>query len=273
MRRNLPAIVTVFAAGFLGLAGCSPDYPKCDNDEQCAEQGEVCVNGTCQECADDNQCVEKYGDDHECVANKCEVKPECRSDGDCAAVGDGLVCRSSKCVPECTADEDCPGGMKCDEQRCVPECASDADCTAPEQCIDGACSGPVNASTISGACIPTSGGGAVVELLTIKFDFNDFTIRADSRALLDQNAECLRQAAGLVSVVLEGHADERGTQEYNLALGEKRANAVRNYLRNLGIESEMLETRSLGENQPTCEENSEACYQDNRRVEFVQQRL
>lgn len=274
MRRSLPAILSVVFLGSVFMTGCKPDYPKCDNDDHCAEKGEVCVNGTCQECNDDTQCVEKYGEDHECVANKCEVKPECRIDSDCDAVGEGLVCRSNKCVPECTASEDCPNGMKCEDQKCVPECASDADCTPPEQCLDGACTEPMDSTTnVSGACIPTSGaGGDVVELVTIKFDFNDFAIRSDARDLLDQNAECLRQAAGQITVVLEGHADERGTQEYNLALGEKRANAVRKYLRNLGIDADIMTSRSMGENQPTCQQASESCYQDNRRVEFVQQR-
>ncbi|MEM6733052.1 MAG: OmpA family protein, partial [Myxococcota bacterium] len=215
---------------------------------------------------------EKYGEDHECVSSKCEVKPECRSDGDCSSVGDGLVCRSQKCVPECTEDADCPTSMKCEDQKCVPECASDADCTPPEQCIDGACSEPLSDSTnVSGSCMPTSsGGGDLVQLITIPFDFNDFSIRLDARESLNQNAECLRQVEGQITIVLEGHADERGTQEYNLALGEKRANAVRSYLRNLGIDANIMTTRSMGENRPTCRQETESCFQQNRRVEFIQ---
>lgn len=274
MRRSLPAVFTVVFLGLIGSTGCGPKYPKCETDEHCAEKGEVCVNQTCQECRDDTQCVEKYGDDHECIASKCEVKPECRTDGDCASVGDGLVCRSEKCVPECTATEDCAAGMKCEEQKCVPECETDAECVPPETCVDGACTEPMTDTTnISGACVPTaSGGGAVVELITIPFDFNEFDIRLDAREALNQNAECLRQASGTVTIVLEGHADERGTQEYNLALGEKRANAVRNYLRNLGIEANIMTTRSMGENRPTCRQASESCHQQNRRVEFIQTR-
>ncbi len=273
MRRSLPAIPFVLLLGLLAATGCKPTYPKCETDEHCAEQGEVCVNGTCQECRDDTQCVEKYDENHECVANKCEVKPECRTDGDCESVGDGLVCRSNKCVPECTEDGDCPTGMKCEDQKCVPECETDAECTPPEQCMEGQCVEPMGSSgvNVSAECRPTTGGGGdLVELITIPFDFNEFDIRVDAREALNQNAECLRQVDGQVTIVLEGHADDRGTQEYNLALGEKRANAVRNYLRNLGIDANVMTTRSMGENRPVCNQDTEDCHQRNRRVEFIQ---
>ena len=82
----------------------------------------------------------------------------------------------------------------------------------------------------------------------------------------------MKQAGGKITLVLEGHGDERGTQEYNLALGERRATAVRSYMRNLGIDQNRMKTRSMGENQPLCNDSSEECYSRNRRVNFVQQR-
>lgn len=274
MRLNLAGAITISMIGMFAVAGCKPEYPDCEKDEHCAEKGEVCVNKKCQECREDAQCVEKYGDDHECVDNRCGVKPECRSDGDCESVGDGLVCRSQKCVPECTADEDCPGGMKCEDQKCVPECASDAECDAPMQCIGGQCQQPEGATNISSECMPSgaSGGDEVVSLQTIRFEFNEFSLTADARSALDQNARCIQQAGGSVTITLEGHADERGTQEYNLALGEKRANAVKSYLRNLGVDPSVVDTRSMGENRPLCRTQSESCFQQNRRVEFMQRR-
>ena len=75
-----------------------------------------------------------------------------------------------------------------------------------------------------------------------------------------------------VTIVVEGHCDERGTQEYNLALGEKRANTVKSYLKNLGIDTSRMNTRSKGENEPVCRRSSESCWADNRRVQFIQSR-
>ena len=89
-------------------------------------------------------------------------------------------------------------------------------------------------------------------------------------SLLDQAAKCMKEAPQ-VKVVVEGHGDERGTQEYNLALGEKRANAVKGYLKNLGVDNNRLGTRSKGENEPLCNESNESCWATNRRVQFIQQ--
>jgi peptidoglycan-associated lipoprotein len=212
--------------------------------------------------------VTKHGEGHECVTGRCEVKPECRADGDCTKVGAGLVCRSKKCVPECTANENCPGGMKCEAQRCVPECAQDIDCGPGRSCRNGACT-----NNISAQCRPVNpGSNDIVSMPTVYFDFNEFSLTPDARSSLSQAADCLKQAGGRITIVVEGHGDERGTQEYNLALGERRATAVRSYLRNLGIDQNKMKTRSMGENQPLCNEATEECWSRNRRVQFIQQR-
>ena len=72
------------------------------------------------------------------------------------------------------------------------------------------------------------------------------------------------------AVQVDGHCDERGTEEYNLALGEKRAATVRSYLRNLGIDTSRMDMRSKGENEPVCREQSDDCWSQNRRVQFIQ---
>ena len=274
MRNRIGTVVA--AAGFVlaafAFAGCSPTYPACENDEHCADKGEVCVNGTCQECRDDEMCIEKHGEGHECFEGRCEVKPECRTDGDCADKGEGLVCRSNACVPECTADEDCASGMRCEENRCVAAgCVADQECGPGMACVDGACV-ESEGTKISSECQPMNpASGDVVALGTVHFDFDRYDIRADARSILDQNVKCLEEAPS-VEIILEGHADERGTQEYNLALGEKRANAVKSYLRNMGIDPSRMITRSKGENEPLCTERTESCYARNRRVEFIQRR-
>lgn len=268
LRTLLPAVVLAAFA----LAGCKPKYPKCETDEHCAEKGEVCINGACQECGDNAQCETKHGAGHECVGGRCEVKPECRVDGDCSAVGASLVCRSNKCVPECTQTTDCAGGLKCEAQKCVAECSTDVECGPGRTCVNGACAQTdTNALKISAQCRPMgTTQGEVVSLQTVRFDFDQFDLTVDARQSLEQSVGCLKQAPTSLKIILEGHADDRGTQEYNLALAEKRANAVRAYLKNLGIDAVRMETRSYGENKPLCSDETEACWSKNRRVEFIQ---
>lgn len=267
---KLFAASTVLAAS-IALTGCKPEYPACENDDHCAEKGEVCINKQCQECGDDTHCAAKYPDeDRECVGGRCDVKPECRIDTDCTDVGEGLVCRGNKCVPECTADEDCPAGFKCDEQKCVGECENDVDCGPGRTCVSGMCQDPVRGSEVSAGCTPTAAGD-VVALETVNFEFNEYDLTPPARSSLEKNAECLQEAPS-VTITVEGHCDERGTQEYNLALGEKRANTVKSYLKNLGIDTSRMNTRSKGENEPVCRRASESCWADNRRVQFIQSR-
>jgi peptidoglycan-associated lipoprotein len=102
----------------------------------------------------------------------------------------------------------------------------------------------------------------------IYFDFNRYDIRQDQVAALKSNADLLRSYAK-VSVILEGHCDERGTDEYNLALGERRAIAVKQYLINLGIEASRLQTISYGESRPFADGHSETTWQQNRRAQSV----
>lgn len=101
------------------------------------------------------------------------------------------------------------------------------------------------------------------------FDFNKSDIRADARDALTKTAEFLRSYPQ-VRVTIEGHCDERGSTEYNLGLGERRAQAAKNYLISLGIQAERMETVSWGKERPFCSEHTEVCWQQNRRAHFVQ---
>jgi peptidoglycan-associated lipoprotein len=100
------------------------------------------------------------------------------------------------------------------------------------------------------------------------FDVNQSVLRDDARGALQANAMWLRRWAS-TRVVVEGHADERGTSEYNLALGQRRAAAVRDYLVDLGIDPDRVALVSKGEESPACTDASEACWQRNRRGAFV----
>jgi peptidoglycan-associated lipoprotein len=99
---------------------------------------------------------------------------------------------------------------------------------------------------------------------TVHFDYNEYNLRDEDRGVLQRQAAWL-QKYPQVRVTIEGHCDERGTREYNLALGARRANAVKQYLVGLGVSSGRMDTTSYGKERPTCTESSEDCYAQNRR--------
>ena len=108
----------------------------------------------------------------------------------------------------------------------------------------------------------------IPELSDIFFDFDRFVIRDDARSGLEANAGLLKSLSG-VKILIEGHCDERGTSAYNLVLGERRAQAATQYLRDLGIPSSQMQITSYGKERPFCSEHSEACWQSNRRAHFT----
>jgi peptidoglycan-associated lipoprotein len=219
------------SSALLLFAGCPPTYPKCDSDEHCKEKGEVCVQGQCQECATDGNCKDGFV----CDANKCVPKPECSSDGAC---GEGKKCSKGKCIvaeakPECAADDDCPSGQGCTRGKCVTVQAS-----APAACTFDA----------------------------VRFDFNEYSLTSSTQSTLASYADCIKK--GSLRFTLEGHADERGTDEYNMVLSQKRAASVRKYLVDLGVSGGALDTVGYGENKPAQSGSNEEAWAANRRVEF-----
>jgi peptidoglycan-associated lipoprotein len=114
----------------------------------------------------------------------------------------------------------------------------------------------------------TLGQGESGPLSDIHFDYNDYTIRPQDGAILKQDAAWLQDHSGAV-VQVEGHCDERGSEEYNLALGAKRAQAAKEYLVTLGIAGDRISTISYGKELPLCTEHTESCWAQNRRDHFV----
>jgi len=101
----------------------------------------------------------------------------------------------------------------------------------------------------------------------VYFDFDRAEIRPEAQPTLKKNARVIENR-DWEQIVVEGHTDERGTQEYNLALGERRADSVKRYLMNLGLPADAISTVSYGESQPAVPGQSEEAWQRNRRVEF-----
>jgi len=102
----------------------------------------------------------------------------------------------------------------------------------------------------------------------IYFDFDKYDLRTDARTTLDRKASFLNQNSS-IRVQVEGHCDERGTNEYNMALGERRANAAKQYLTTAGISAGRLSTISYGEERPLDPGHTEAAWARNRRAHFV----
>jgi peptidoglycan-associated lipoprotein len=109
---------------------------------------------------------------------------------------------------------------------------------------------------------------AVAAMRDIHFDFDKSEIRPEAARILDANADWLRSNADHI-VLIEGHCDERGTNEYNLALGERRARAAMDYLTSKGIAGSRLQIISYGEERPLCTDHNEGCWARNRRDHFL----
>lgn len=247
IRANTLAIVLAGAIAL--LMGCGPKYPNCATDENCKSRGEVCVNGVCKACRDDGNCNAtdpcRLCEDYSCARkNGC-----CTTDADCP----GGRCWNvpgkdyGECGAQCDANHPCPPGQRCVNGICEPdvECGPSAPCPPGKVCKDGRCV-------------------AECQLSTVYFDFNESRIRVDQQSTLSSNADCVKARGG--SVRIEGHADERGTEEYNLALGERRANSAKRYMSNLGVSGGR--TISYGEERPVCQSSNESCWSQNRRAEF-----
>ena len=116
-----------------------------------------------------------------------------------------------------------------------------------------------------------SGGSGtdVSSLQTVYFDYDVFTIRSDAKPALRDNAQAIGDHEEWGVILIEGHCDERGSEEYNLALGERRASGVKRYLVDLGVPSSRLRTVSFGEVKPSVMGHDESAWRYNRRSDFT----
>lgn len=256
MHASRTAQLLLSSLAVLALAaatGCTPKYPKCEKDSHCEEKGEVCVEGTCQQCRADDNCEAGQM----CKGGRCVAKPECASNSDCAG---NKICRSGKCQLECQSADDCGSGLKCMDNRCVDElaCNATSDCGAGMACKDSRCVQASSMISMKSCTYPT-----------VRFPFNKATLSSSVRSGLAEVADCMKQRGG--TIIIEGHCDERGTEEYNLALGDRRARAVADYLENLGVGGSKLRIISKGEADPVNSASTEEAWAENRRAEFIEQ--
>lgn len=114
----------------------------------------------------------------------------------------------------------------------------------------------------------TKSTGGTAGLTRVHFDFDKYNIKSEYEGAMKGNGNWL-QNNKKTNVVIEGHCDERGTAEYNIALGDRRAKSAKNYLSNLGVDNARMSTISYGKERPLCNESNETCWQQNRRDEFV----
>ena len=131
-------------------------------------------------------------------------------------------------------------------------CASDLDCGAKQLCINN-------------RCVDITADLAECTNVRVHFPFNSDEIDAADKPQLERSARCLKAEHSL-HVTIEGNADERGTEEYNMALGDRRARAVSGYLTSLGASAQQVATVSFGKENPECKEHDEACWAKNRRA-------
>jgi peptidoglycan-associated lipoprotein len=250
--------LTVMLLGLWLQAACKPDYPKCDKDADCPgnkDNREWCVDGTCQQCRPGRtDCPEGK----ECKSGRCEsLAGFCKKNEDCPT----KLCVNNRCAG-CQSDKQCGAGGRCDKGNCIAEnrtrCKSNDDCAESEDCVGGFCvpAGPRQNAYAAGK--PPCG------LDTVYFDFNESVLSAEATSIIDKNADCVKRASR--SVVLVGHTDPRGTEEYNLALSERRAQTVRERLQRIGVGQQGLSTLPRGEIDATG--NDETGWSRDRKVEF-----
>jgi len=239
MHRSLSAfggaILVAAIALVIGFAatscGDSSKKPGCKADKDCKNK-QVCSANSCVECTKDAQCPSGK----RCQANACVIPP-CESDKDCH---DGQVCQAGKCKA-CAADSECGSGS-CNAGACQPakKCSKDEDCADDEDCVDGLC-------RKAGAGSP---GTATCTLSTVYFGYDDSSVQASERDRLGANVACIEKTKGK-SVYLIGHTDTSGTEEYNIALSERRAQAVADFMARLGSDPARLQVVPKGETEPT----------------------
>lgn len=150
---------------------------------------------------------------------------------------------------------------------CAKKATEDMTTEAPSSSSSQGTDSGMTETPVVEADAKASASATVADLTRIHFDFDSYVLTGEARATLKQNAMVLKSAS-MLKVKIEGHTDERGSDDYNLALGEQRAQATMDYLRSLGVSASQLATISMGEMAPLDPSSNEAAWAKNRRAEF-----
>jgi peptidoglycan-associated lipoprotein len=186
--------------------------------------------------------------------------PACEEDADCKA---GEFCVNDLCQ-QCRTSDDCGPGQQCNAGACediAGYCDDAKPCPGGQECVNNSCQTPFTpppppeAKADDGPC----------QLETVYFAFDSSTLESSARDAIAKNAQCIR-ARGMAGVKVTGYTDPRGTEEYNLALGDRRARSVEQYLGSLGVDAKGLSTASMGEEMS--QGADESGWARDRRVEF-----
>ena len=205
------AFLAPFALLLVFATACGPEYPNCEEDQDC-NVGEFCVDQQCQQCRGDTDCPQGQM----CSAGACEaITGWCGSSAECPS---GEDCVNNRCIVVVTREEQPP--LEIEEEACT--------------------------------------------LQSVYFDFDSAILEESAKNQLVSNADCLRES-NTASVHITGMTDPRGTEEYNLALGDRRAQAARKYLESLNIPSSVSHS-SMGEELATG--TDEAGWSRDRRVDL-----
>ncbi len=189
--------------------------------------------------------------------------PNCDNDEDCH---EGEFCVNGECQ-QCREDSDCPSGQACNDGRCDPipgYCNGNGDCPSGQECVNNRCVAESNDTTPPPDNDPPP---QACELNPIYFGFDADELDPAARNGIDANVRCMRER-GINNVHVTGHCDPRGTEEYNLALGDRRARAVAQYMVSLGLDANAVTSSSMGEEMGSG--TDESGWSRDRRVEFTQ---
>lgn len=238
------------------LTGCpkTPDYPACKKDKHC-EDGESCVDGLCQNCKADSDCEGGMT----CTNFRCEpptLGAGCETNDACDI---GLICLEGTCQ-SCSDDSQCESNVCLESGRCEPlPCATDDECPIDEICDGGQCIySPLDSGSTDAVC--------GVEALYFAFD--SAKLSPGNQEQLTQAAACLvdlLQGGG--ELVLEAHADNVGTEEYNILLTDRRGTTVREFLAGAGVPDDRM--RVVGKGALQAQGGDEAGRTKDRRVVFI----
>lgn len=194
----------------------------------------------------------------------CPAKyPKCAQDNDCH---EGEFCVNEMCQ-QCRDNSDCSGGQQCNGGRCDAiegYCVGAADCGPNQTCESNRCVNRPTESNNNGNVDNNAGNGAC-QLEAAYFDYDSSTLSPAARDALQRNANCIR-SRNLTRVTVSGSTDPRGTEEYNLALGDRRARATIQYMTSLGVPDSVMTAGSVGEEMAQGED--ESGWARDRRADF-----